>query len=46
MTERQLLLEAIQLLARARDHLILKPDDRIKAGEITLFVTRCKEALK
>jgi hypothetical protein len=40
-----LLLEAIALLERYRDNLLLKPEHRIKTGEVTAFIKKCKETL-
>ena len=42
-TETQMMEEAITLLQRARDHLLLKEEKRIKAGEITAFIKRWNE---
>lgn len=42
-TETQMMEEAIGLLQRARDHLLLKEEKRIKAGEITAFIKRWNE---
>ena len=41
--ETQMMEEAITLLQRARDHLLLKEEKRIKAGEITAFIKRWNE---
>lgn len=42
-TQAQMMEEAIALLQRARDHLLLKEEKRIKAGEITAFIKRWNE---
>jgi hypothetical protein len=39
-TQAQMMEDAIALLQRARDHLLLKEEKRIKAGEITAFIKR------
>ncbi|MFN8996757.1 MAG: hypothetical protein ACK5X3_24270 [Pseudomonadota bacterium] len=39
-TQAEMMDEAISLLERARDHLLLKEEKRIKAGEITAFIKK------
>lgn len=41
--EAEMMEEAISLLQRARDHLLIKEEKRIKAGEITAFIKRWNE---
>ena len=42
---KKLLNDALHLLERSRDTLLLKPEAQIKSGEITAFIKRCKEVL-
>ncbi len=43
MTTQSLLSEAIALLERKRDHLILRPENQVKDREIDEFIGRARQ---
>lgn len=44
--DKKLLLEAISLLERKRDHLLLRDENKVRDKEINEFIERASECLK